>query len=183
MRDSNSGCIIPAIQSQSEAVRERRHAMKRRSALIWIAWAAFAVAWFLPVVEGSTTLPDGLPGWEAFRVAAAPVWPYKDFAYDKWYYAAMAVAGAASNIFFLLCSPWNLARAPRTVLRVAAWIGVAAFVNNAHWYILFGKDRSDLKIGYFLWWFSFAVLARGLFDVSRESRSGEEKSEAAAGGR
>ena len=49
--------------------------MKRPKAVLAIAGGIFIVAWFLPVVDGSSSLRQGaLPGWEAFRYAFAPVW-------------------------------------------------------------------------------------------------------------
>jgi hypothetical protein len=29
--------------------------------------------------------PHGLPGWEAFRAAACPVWPYEGYSIGGWY--------------------------------------------------------------------------------------------------
>ena len=48
-------------------------------------------------------------------------------------------------------------------------------MNRPHWYVLYGPDRSDLRIGYFLWWLSFAVLAVGLFDLAGLDRADESK--------
>jgi len=31
---------------------------------------------------------------------------------------------------------------------------------------LFGSDRKNLRIGYFLWWFSFLFVGLGVFDLS-----------------
>ena len=43
-----------------------------------------------------------------------------------------------------------------------------SFVVNAHWYVLYGGSaRQDLRIGFFLWWLSFLLVALGLFDLSR----------------
>ena len=57
------------------------------------------------------------------------------------------------------------------VARIAPSICVGrdgAFVVNTHWYVLYGGSaREDLRIGYFLWWLSFLLMALGLFDLSR----------------
>lgn len=64
---------------------------------------------------------------------------------------------AAIHIWFTIgCVAW--------VTFTTAGAAAAAFVVNAHWYVLYGSDRSDLRNGYFLWWLSFALPAIGLFD-------------------
>ena len=48
----------------------------KRSAPFRILALLYVIAWFLPVEKDGTTLADGgLPGWEAFRVALAPLIP------------------------------------------------------------------------------------------------------------
>ena len=37
--------------------------------LVILVALAYMLAWFLPVIEDGVTLPNGMPGWEAFRVA------------------------------------------------------------------------------------------------------------------
>src|SRR5215469_5087373 len=59
--------------------------VRRQQLLIWAAWLVYVAAWFFPVVKEGVTLPDGLPGWQAFRVAASAVWPLPDVTIDKWY--------------------------------------------------------------------------------------------------
>lgn len=145
--------------------------MKRAHFLIWAAWLTQAVAWFLPVIGEGTSLPQGLPGWQALRVALGAVWPYRDVAFEHWYHAVLATISAATTLLFVLGSVWVVWFGSRTLRRVSAWIAASAFVINAHWYIFihFGPEPKDLKIGYFLWWFSFLLLAWGLFDLSRSS--------------
>jgi hypothetical protein len=143
--------------------------MKKPTALIWAAWLIQGVAWFLPVIGEGTNLPDGLPGWQAFRVASGAIWPYRrDIAFEHWYNAVLATIGAASTLLFIPGSVWVVWFGSRTVRRVSAWIAASAFVINAHWYVFvfFGPDPNDLKIGYFLWWLSFLLLAWGLFGLS-----------------
>jgi len=140
--------------------------MKRPHLLILGAWLVHAAAWFLPVVKDGVTLPEGLPGWQAFRVAFAVVWPYESVNFDTWYTAALATASAVTTLLFIFGSPWVVWRGSPSLSRACAWVAVAAFVLNAHWYVLFWSDRSDLRIGYYLWWLSFAFLAIGLFDLA-----------------
>jgi len=143
--------------------------MKRAHWLISSAWAAHLTAWFLPVVKGEVTFPEGLPGWQAFRVASSPVWPYEGIGIDGWYNALLCTMSAATTLLFVLGSVWVVWLGSRTVRRVSAWIAAFSFVLNAHWFVLFGSDRLDLRIGYFLWWFSFGLLALGLFLLSRRT--------------
>jgi hypothetical protein len=149
--------------------------MKRLHLLISCAWVFHAAAWFLPVVSGGVTLPKGLPGWEAFRWAFSAVWPFEGGQFDTWYYAALATLCAATTLLFIFGSPWVVWRGSRSLWRASAWAAATAFVVNAHWYVLYGSDRSDLRIGYFLWWLSFALLAIGLFGLLRSHRADESK--------
>jgi hypothetical protein len=140
--------------------------MKRPHLLISYAWLLHAAAWLLPVVKGGAKLPGGLPGWEAFRVASSPVWSMKDVKFDTWYDAVLATVSAMTTLLFVFGSPWIVLRGSRSLWRVSSWAAATAFVVNAHWYVLFGSDRSDLRIGYFVWWPSFILLAVGLFDLA-----------------
>jgi hypothetical protein len=141
--------------------------MKKHLVLIWAAWVTQAIAWFLPVAAEGTIFPHGLPGWQAFRVALCPVWRCPDVQFAHWYNAAFAVTSAATTVLFIGGSVWVVFWGSRTVRLASAWIAAAAFVINAHWYIFFGPDRKDLRSGYFLWWFSFLLLALGLFALAR----------------
>ena len=137
--------------------------VRRPQLLISGAWVLHAMAWFLPVVDGGVTFPHGLPGWQAFRVAACAVWPYKDFKTD---YAVLSTISAVTTPLFVLGSVWVVLRGSNTLRYASAWVATFAFIANAHWYVLFGSDRKDLRIGYFLWWFSFLFVGLGLFDLS-----------------
>src|SRR5215468_2390053 len=137
--------------------------MRRPVLLIACAWLAFSVAWFLPVVNESVKFPSDLPGWQAFRVAAADVWPYENLKND---YPVLSSLSALTTPLFILGSLWLVFHASKTLRRTFAWTAVVAFIVNAHWYVDFGSDRKDLRIGYFLWWFSFLLAALGLFDLT-----------------
>jgi hypothetical protein len=141
--------------------------MRRPHLLIASAWLIHAAAWFLPVIKGGVTLPDGLPGWEAFRIASCALWPCRGTTFDTWYGAALSSASSITTILFVLASPWVVLCGLRSLRRASAWAAATAFIVNAHWYVLFGSGRSDLRMGYYLWWLSFLVLAIGLFDLSR----------------
>jgi len=79
-----------------------------------------------------------------------------------------------ATLFFVLCSPWVVLRGSRSVRKFSAWAAAAFFVFNTHWIVIFGSERSQLTIGYFVWWFSFFLLAIGLFRNLLISRSNQE---------
>ena len=120
-----------------------------------------------PCCQRRVTLPDGLPGWQAFRVAANAVWPLPDVTIDKWYKAVLFTISALTTLLFIPGSVWAVLGGSRA-RRASAWVATLSFVVNAHWYVLYGGSaRQDLRIGFFLWWLSFLLVALGLFDLSR----------------
>lgn len=145
--------------------------MRKPHLLIAIAYSVHAAAWFLPVEKEGVTLPQGLPGWQAFRLAASAVWPYEGSTFDLWYNAVLSTMSAATTVLFVLGSWWVVVTRSRRICHVSAWIAACAFVVNAHWFLRFGSDRFDLRIGYFLWWASFLLLAVGLFRLSHSTES------------
>jgi len=137
--------------------------------VIAFAWAIYALSWFLPVAKSGV---DVFSGWDAFHFALTPVLPnspaHKDVLTDPWYYQVLSVASAATTFMFVVGPPLAVWSGSRLVLRACAWAATTAFIVNTHWYFLW-DIRSDLSVGYFLWWLSFGVLAIGLF--RRSSRS------------
>ena len=122
----------------------------------------------LLIVKEGVTLPGGLPGWQAFRVATCAVWSCADISIDKWYKTALFTTSAVTTLLFVPGSELAVWGGSRALRRASAWVAACAFVVNAHWYVLYGGSaRQDLRIGYFLWWLSFLLLALGLFDLSR----------------
>jgi hypothetical protein len=146
--------------------------MRRPHLLISAAWTLHAIAWFVPVIKDGVVLPHGIPGLEAFWVAASPIFN-GGADYDTWYDAFLAATSAITTVLFVAGSPWVMWRRLRVIGRSLAWVAAVAFVVNAHWYISFGSNRSDLRLGYFLWWLSFGLLAIGLFDLARLSQIDE----------
>jgi hypothetical protein len=146
--------------------------MRQVEFLIASAWLVQAAAWFLPVVKEGVVLPQGLPGWQAFRVAACAVWPYEGISIDGWYNVVLSTMSAATTLLFVLGSVFVVSLGSRAVRRASAWMAASAFTINAHWFFRFGSDRLDLKIGYFLWWLSFLLLAAGLFQLARRAEHG-----------
>jgi hypothetical protein len=92
------------------------------------------------------------------------VWPYEGFKSGD--YPVLSAISAVTTPLFIFGSLWVVSRGSSTLRRASAWVATFAFIVNAHWYVLFGSDRKDLRIGYFLWWFSFLFVGLGLFDLS-----------------
>nr|HEV7952539.1 hypothetical protein [Candidatus Acidoferrales bacterium] len=157
--------------------------MRRAQLLIFGAWLIFAAAWFLPVITDGERFPGGLPGWQAFRTALGPVWPYISGTAYSAIGAVAAVLSAVTTILFVVVfiggSPWLVWRGSRSVRRISAWVAVGAFLLDAHWYFFYGMNQSGLMIGYFLWWFSFLVMALGLFDLAGRRGVDSGRAEAA----
>ncbi len=151
----------------------------RRHPLLWSTWTAYAAAWLL---KDGVTLPDGLPGWQALRVAFAPVWPYEGVEYQAWYVAALAVLSALSNLA-MLCSALSLVSRLRRYASAFGWAALGAFLVDAHWFVLgLGNDDwTDLRIGYFLWWSSFLSLAMTILVMTRRGVQGASSSASGEG--
>jgi hypothetical protein len=125
--------------------------------LLPLAVLIYVIAWLTPVVDGGTTLAQGgVPGWEAFRVALSPVWPYQDLEVSTWYWGILTVSSALTNVVFVALLA-HLVLQPAVYRRSAAWALVLAFVINCTW--LISGDREYLRLGYYLWVTSFALLA------------------------
>lgn len=140
----------------------------RRRLVLYGAWVAYLAAWALPVIKDGVTLPEGLPGWQAFRVAFAPVWPYEGVKFQTWYWAALAVLSALSNVT-MLSSPSVLAPRLRRFTLACGWAAVTGLVIDGHWFVLGlqNGDWTDLRVGYFLWWGSFLLLAISMFALRK----------------
>ena len=131
--------------------------MSRSHLLISAAWVVQGTAWFLPAFGSE-------PGWLAFLMASSAFTNPVGGLFDRWYEAVLAAASVGTTIFFVFGSLWALSRGSRRLRRVFAWIAATAFLINGHW--LIGGLVSNPGIGYFLWWWSFLLLAAGLFDLA-----------------
>lgn len=138
------------------------------------AWLMHAVAWFLPATRGRQGLEINtvVSGWEAFLVAAWSIFPHDGRPFDVPFRRLLIALSILSTILFIFASPWIVWRAPRRFQRASAWAAVAAFTINVQWYVISLSENPGLSIGYFLWWWSFALLAIGLFDLSRQRSGG-----------
>ncbi len=128
--------------------------MKQRR-LLWFTWSVFIVAWFVRVVKDGVALPEGVPGWQALRVALDPVWPYEGVEYATWWAAVLAVLSASTNLL-MIASPLAGVMSHTRDVRSLRLIALAAFVVNAQWWWYF--EAADLRLGYLLWWASFLFL-------------------------
>jgi hypothetical protein len=145
--------------------------MRRPWLVVFTAWTMHFVAWFVPVEKDGVRLSEGLPGWQAFRVGMAALWPYEGLHFDSTHAAVLSTLSAMTTPLFVLGSPCVVLWGSRSIRKVSAWVALTAFVVDAHWFVLFGPDRWDLRIGYYLWWFSFLVLAFGCFQLVRHDRA------------
>ena len=144
--------------------------MKRTTIALLIAVMTYVLAWLLPVADGGTTLLEGgVPGWEAFRVALAPVWPYEGFANGNFFMDLLSVGSALTNFVFIAALA-VLSLGPRTASRGVFWGLLSAALLNAHWFVLV-DERSDLFIGYYMWVGSFLVLAARAHGLGNDGHS------------
>lgn len=127
------------------------------------AWLAAVVtnllAWFMPVV-------DDYVGWQAFRVALSPLWPFEQFHIPPGSLLVLSVASGVTNVLFFLLAA-VLVTQPARRAKPVLWIAAAATLVNLHWPISMGAERDELEAGYFIWVCSFALLTLAAFFVVR----------------
>lgn len=136
--------------------------MRRPHILILTAWLLQLTAWFLPAAN---IFGFRFTGWEAFWATLSSTWPGKESASVAWYDPLLAGITTFTTLFFVLGSPWVVLRGSHSQQRFSAWFASVCFVFNAHWWIFGDFSWRELRIGYFLWWFSFGLLALGFFDL------------------
>ncbi|NNE70339.1 MAG: hypothetical protein HKN29_08235 [Rhodothermales bacterium] len=130
--------------------------MKRIPPGVAIAWFLFAVSWFLPVYEGGDTLLDGvLPGFQAFDVA---VGDYEQPLAQR----IVPMLSALTNLLMWVTGILFVALPKKQPPAWVPWAFAAATVLNAFWALAAGSV-GELRIGYWLWLGSFAVMAVALF--------------------
>jgi hypothetical protein len=125
--------------------------MRRKTALLIIAATAFVLGWLLPVV-------DDYRGWQAFRVALSPLWPYESFRFSAWYSAALTTASGLSNAVFVLAFA-DAVFTRRVGARLLSLVLFAAAIVNLHWLVRAGAQFTQLQVGYYVWIAAFPVLA------------------------
>jgi hypothetical protein len=132
--------------------------MGRMWATLAVSIIANVLGWVLPVI-------DDYRGWQAFRVAFSPVWPFEQFKLNPGLLMLLSVASALTNVLFVVLAAALVARFARTVARARAvlWAAAGAALLNLHWPISMGEERGQLELGYFVWVASFGLLALTAF--------------------
>ena len=136
----------------------------RGQAALAAAVIANLLGWALPVI-------DDYRGWQAFRVAFSPVWPFEQFKLEPGLLMTLSVASALTNAVFVVLAVALVAGFARTTVRarVVLWVAAGAALLDLHWPISMGKNSVELEPGYFIWVGSFALLALAAFFAVRDA--------------
>jgi hypothetical protein len=118
------------------------------------AVVANVLGWLMPVA-------DDYVGWQAFRVALSPLWPFEGFRIQPGLLLVLSVASALTNVLFAVLAALLAARPDRA--KLVLWAAAGATLLNLHWPISMGPERDELELGYFIWVCSFALLAFAAF--------------------
>jgi hypothetical protein len=105
---------------------------------------------------------DDYVGWHAFRVALSPLWPFEQFRIEPGLLLVLSVASALTNLLFVVLAALLVLDAERRG-KAVLWAAAGATLLNLHWPISMGEQRAELKLGYFVWVCSFALLALAAF--------------------
>jgi hypothetical protein len=135
----------------------------------------YAISWLFQVHANGVKFPRGVPGWQAFVVALLAPWDSQAMNRDLGWQVLVAVGflSALTNVLMLLSVPILWIGARRGT-RILACLAAAAWLVNAVWIIPPGRDQ--LRVGYYLWWTSFAILA-AVASHHGGSRRGDIKSD------
>jgi hypothetical protein len=129
--------------------------MARTFPFLVTATCSFVLAWFWPVLGDYV-------GWQAFRIALSPMWPYQGFVGGSRFKDVVDILSALTNVAFVVCLVglvvrWRVKRS--FVISILA----AAAALDVSWFVSLGDDRGKLRIGYYLWVCSFILLALGAY--------------------
>jgi hypothetical protein len=139
-----------------------RPSMRAERTMLLAAVAMHVLGWWLPVARDYR-------GWQAFRVALSPLWPYEQFQIEPGLLLVLSVASALTNVLFVgLAAVLLLGRDRRA--RAVLWAAAGATLLDLHWPISMGAERVALQSGYFVWVTSFALLAFAAFLAARDRR-------------
>ena len=129
-----------------------------------IAVGLWLASWFLPVMDDAN-------GWQAFRFAVSPVWPYHGggAAHED---AIPQLMSAATNVVFVILVA-NVWRAQVTRPGLFIRIAIACCVLDLYWFVQLarGNELGDLLIGYYTWIAAFALLIVSGVSIHRTSRT------------
>jgi hypothetical protein len=129
--------------------------MRSARTMVSAAIVAHVLGWVLPVVRDYR-------GWQAFRVALTPLWPYEQFRIEPGWLLLLSVASALTNVLFVALAVLLLVDATRWA-RAVLFAAAAATLLDLHWPLSMGAQRAELGSGYFIWVTSFALLALAAF--------------------
>jgi len=139
--------------------------MQGRTLILGSGVIVYLLSWLVPVLADGTALgAGGLPGWEAFRYALAPLWPYKGLTGEGGFSDVLAVASASTNVWFVVSVTLVALRRRE---RLAYWGLALAWVVDAVWFV--SSDRGSLRIGYWLWLAAFVLVAMAAKAGSRRT--------------
>ena len=121
--------------------------------LLIVGYVAYALAWLLPVRKDDFAT---YYGWDAIQIALFP--DPSPSSFSEWCQNVLFIASGLSN--FVLAGIILEIIIDTGVLYpgVMTLLCVCALLNSR---FLFGKDRRHLRIGFYLWWLSFYVIALG----------------------
>ena len=151
--------------------------------ILLIATLVYLLAWPLPSLVVTFTAFGGpttevIRGWEATRWALSPLWPDGRHFGASWLHTLLIVASGLSNLLFVVVA-WLAWRRPLQVPRSLGWAVWGATLVDLHWLVFAGAGVSNLRIGYYLWVSSFALLALALARLQREGPSASSSKPAA----
>jgi len=129
-----------------------------------LAVLVFAVAWFVPVHKDGS--PSRVPGWEAFT-GALDIQGKDTPLFDA--SGLMQRLSACTNFLMLLAVALVVLRPgqqPPSWLPVS--FDVATFLNL--WWLK-GGHVGDLRIGYWMWLGSFALMAIALYLMRKQAKA------------
>jgi hypothetical protein len=130
--------------------------------LAWTAWALFVAAFFLPSC-------GELWGWQcAWLSFTAPTWA------DRWQWGTIYFASLTLANLLMLASPMLLVWSARNQRALAFLRTASVLMLGLVWsyigLLAFHKDGADLKIGCWLWTFSFLPLCLCTFRLRDSSK-------------
>ena len=133
-------------------------------ALTAVACILWLASWALPVLEN-------VRGWEAFRYALSPLWPFRghDAGGED---AVPQVLSALSNVvFIILVAHVVLERVTRPGLFMR--VAILCFILNLYWFVQLARsgELADLRAGYYAWLAAFALLMASGLSIRRTSRT------------
>jgi hypothetical protein len=120
------------------------------------AVVAHVLGWLLPVAADYR-------GWQAFRVALTPLWPFEQFRIPPGSLLALSVASGLTNVLFVVLAALLVMGSSTRGARLVLWAAAGATLLNLHWPISMGDNADDLLIGYYVWVVGFALLVLAAF--------------------